>query len=102
YLLDRKNNPLFKFMIYDGQNQIRITIMDNSDINLLNRIERQINKFNNCIYCQACNSTCPVNAITVSNKKYIIDEKKCIHCKKCVMKFDSGCLVASALKIRKN
>jgi phosphoadenosine phosphosulfate reductase len=102
FILDRNNNPLFKFFIYEDENQIRLTIMDESDVNLLNRIERQINKFNNCIYCQACNSTCPANAIIVSNQKYIIDEKKCIHCKKCVMKFDSGCLVASALKIRKN
>ena len=36
---------------------------------------KQLNKFNMCIYCQACNSTCKYGALQVLNNNYFIDEK---------------------------
>lgn len=100
-LIDRKNNPLFKIMYKDGDNEVKVTIMRSDDKYIFNKIQKQFNKFNSCLYCQGCNSACPTGAIYVSNGKYIVDDTKCINCLKCIDKFDSGCLIASALKIKK-
>lgn len=100
-LIDRKNNPLFKIMYKDGDTEVKVTIMRSDDKYIFNKIQKQFNKFNSCLYCQGCNSACPTGAIYVSNGKYIVDDTKCVNCLKCIDKFDSGCLIASALKIKK-
>lgn len=100
-ILDKKKNPLFKLMYREDDNKVKVTIMKNEDKYIFNKIQKQFNKFNSCLYCQGCNSTCPTGAIYVSSGKYIVDDKKCINCLKCIDKFDSGCLIASALKIKK-
>ena len=100
-LIDRKNNPLFKIMYKDGDTEVKVTIMRSDDKYIFNKIQKQFNKFNSCLYCQGCNSACPTGAIYVSNGKYIVDDIKCVNCLKCIDKFDSGCLIASALKIKK-
>lgn len=102
YLVSKKTNEiLFKLLAKDGSDNVKITIMESKDRYIVNKIEKQLNKFNSCMYCQACNSACPVGAITVSNGIYQIDEEKCINCLKCIDKFDSGCIITSALKIKK-
>lgn len=100
-LIDKKNNPLFKIMYKDGDNEVKVTIMKSDDKYIFNKIQKQFNKFNSCLYCQGCNSACPTGAIYVSNGKYMVDDTKCVNCLKCIDKFDSGCLIASALKIKK-
>ena len=37
----------------------------------------------NCISCGACAATCPVNAISEGDEKYIIDPEICISCGAC-------------------
>ena len=100
-ILDKKKNPLFKLMYREDDNKVKVTIMKSEDKYIFNKIQKQFNKFNSCLYCQGCNSACPTGAIYVSSGKYIVDDKKCINCLKCIDKFDSGCLIASALKIKK-
>ncbi len=36
-----------------------------------------------CISCGACESECPVNAISAGDSKYEIDEATCIECGAC-------------------
>lgn len=36
-----------------------------------------------CINCGACESECPVNAITAGDDKYVIDAATCIDCGAC-------------------
>ncbi len=36
-----------------------------------------------CINCGACESECPVNAITAGDDKYVIDATTCIDCGAC-------------------
>lgn len=100
-VLDIKDNPLFKIIFKEGDTEIRLTIINLKDKYLYSKIMKQLNKFNMCIYCQACNSTCKYGALQVLNNNYFIDEKKCVHCLKCITKFDHGCLIASALAVKK-
>ena len=62
------------------------------------RFECQIRKYENCIYCSACDNTCPQLAIKTTKNKYEIDETKCDNCKKCVANFYNGCLKFDVLK----
>jgi phosphoadenosine phosphosulfate reductase len=102
YIISKKDNSsIFKLMFKFGSNELKVAVINSNDRYILNKIEKQLNKFNSCMYCLACNSACPVGAISVSNKKYFIDKEKCINCLKCIDKFDSGCLITSALKIKK-
>ena len=64
-------------------------------------VEDQLRKYQICIYCQACKSACPVGAIQISNDSYVIDSNICINCLKCIKHFTKGCLIASALVIKK-
>lgn len=36
-----------------------------------------------CINCGACESECPVNAISAGDDKYVIDSATCIDCGAC-------------------
>ena len=101
FILGKDGEPIFKILYKDMDNSVKITKMKSDDRYLFNRIEKQLNKFNSCLSCQGCNSACPTGAINVSNGIYLIDDLKCVHCLKCVEKFDSGCLITSALKIKK-
>ena len=100
FVLNRLKEALFKIVFKNDSREIKITLIDLKDRYLYGKITKQLNKFNTCIYCQACNSTCSFGALSVINGKYKIDEKKCVNCLNCINKFDMGCLVASALRTK--
>ncbi|MGL5356850.1 MAG: phosphoadenosine phosphosulfate reductase family protein [Cetobacterium sp.] len=100
FVLNRKKEALFKIIFKDKNKEIKVTLIDLKDRYLYGKITKQLNKFNTCIYCQACNATCSFGALSVINGKYLIDEKKCVNCLNCIGKFDMGCLVASALRTK--
>jgi phosphoadenosine phosphosulfate reductase len=93
-------------------NTIRISLNDKAIESTFNKtsikqhiwsyIDKQLRKYQICIYCQACIATCPFGALTVDNDDYIIDEEKCQHCLKCINHFPKGCLIASALAVKKS
>lgn len=100
FVLNRKKEALFKMTFKEKSREVRVTLIDLKDKYLYKKIIKQFNKFNTCIYCQACNSTCSFGALSVINGKYTIDENKCVNCLNCVNKFDMGCLVASTLRTK--
>ncbi|WP_320046568.1 phosphoadenosine phosphosulfate reductase family protein [uncultured Ilyobacter sp.] len=100
-ILSKNNEILFTVTYEAASNEVRATLVDLKDRYLYGKIMRQINKYNTCIYCQACNSTCSFGALSVNNSQYKIDENICTNCLKCVMHFESGCLIVSVLKIKK-
>ncbi|MDP0505977.1 MAG: phosphoadenosine phosphosulfate reductase family protein [Fusobacterium sp. JB019] len=101
YILSREGKVLFKIFYREQNPEIKITLVDTKDRYLYGKIKRQLNKYNSCVYCQACNSTCKFGAISVGDNSYKIDENKCVHCLNCVSRFQTGCLISSALKIKK-
>ncbi|MCF8001832.1 MAG: phosphoadenosine phosphosulfate reductase family protein [Halanaerobiales bacterium] len=99
FILDSDNNdPIFSLQGNEGSNQLRIKIIRDDNTRLLiQRIECQLRKYQNCIYCSACRNVCPNDAISLVNG-YKIDENKCDHCMKCVAHFHKGCLIVKALE----
>ena len=69
--------------------------------NLINRIKCQMRKYQFCIRCSACDSTCPYGAIDTIHGQYTIDENKCRHCKHCIAKFYNGCIMCDVLSSKK-
>lgn len=111
FVISKQNDMLLKISGAPKGRTVRITIfpaflkLANSFVNIKNAysyIERQIRKFQTCMYCMACNSVCPVGALKVTDGKYEINDGKCIHCLKCVTHFPAGCLLASALGTKNN
>lgn len=66
-----------------------------------NSKECQMRKYQFCIRCSACDSTCPHGAIDTIHGQYTIDENKCQHCKHCIAKFYNGCIMCDVLSSRK-
>ncbi len=100
-ILSPKNEILFTIAYERESTELRVTLVDLKERYLYGKIMRQLNKYNSCMYCQACNSTCSFGALSVSKGLYKVDENLCTNCLKCVTHFESGCLIASALKIKK-
>lgn len=101
YVLSKEETVLFKVLYREKGFEIKITLIDTKDRYLYGKIIRQLNKYNSCMYCQACNSTCKFGALTVGDNSYKIDENKCVNCLNCISRFEMGCLISSALKIKK-
>lgn len=85
-----------------GTTVIKVLPEERIDVaNLVNRIKCQMRKYQFCIRCSACDSTCPHGAIDTIHGKYTIDEHKCQHCKHCIAKFYNGCIMCDVLSSRK-
>ncbi len=81
-----------------NENSSLIKVVINSDKNvslLYKRIECQLRKYQTCILCSACDSVCPLGAISTLDK-YIVSDA-CIHCGKCISHFNGGCLINKTL-----
>lgn len=91
-----------ELIITYGTTVIKVLPEERIDItNLVNRIKCQMRKYQFCIRCTACDSTCPNSAIDTIHGKYVIDETKCIHCKHCIAKFYNGCIMCDVLSAKK-
>lgn len=85
-----------------GTNVIKVLPEERVDTtNLVNRIKCQMRKYQFCIRCSACDSTCPYGAIDTIHGAYKIDENKCKHCKHCIAKFYNGCIMCDVLSSKK-
>lgn len=60
YILDKNKEIIMKLLAKKGNKKLRVTAVNNNDQYFFYRIENQLRKFNTCIYCKACNSSCPV------------------------------------------
>lgn len=91
-----------ELIIKYGTTIIKVLPEERVDINtLVNRIKCQMRKYQFCIKCSACDSTCPHGAIDTIHGKYSIDSDKCIHCKHCIAKFYNGCIMCDVLSSKK-
>lgn len=102
---DRSNEyrKICDLVFKTGTNIIKVLPEGRVDVsNLVNRVKCQLRKYQFCIRCTACDSTCPNGAIDTIHGKYQIDETKCVHCKHCIAKFYNGCIMCDVLSAKKD
>lgn len=80
----------------EGGSIIKAIINSEKNVYLINqRIECQLRKYQTCILCSACDSVCPVGAITTLDKYRVSED--CTNCGKCIAYFNGGCLINKTL-----
>lgn len=100
------NTPILSIQPYtqDGyENSVKIKTMNVKDHDSLQRMASyQVKKYNSCRRCLKCESICSSGAISISADEYHINEKKCVHCKKCISSkyLDGGCTMDKYLRTK--
>ena len=89
-----KDDIIFQWS--EGSTIIKSIINSQKNVFLINqRVECQLRKYQACILCSACDSVCPMGAISTV-EQYIVSDA-CIHCGKCISYFTGGCLINKTL-----
>lgn len=108
YILDPvRKSPIMKLQGRIGSSNLRISVLDTpiADRTKMVEIELkfrcQVTKYQLCASCHACESVCPVSAIklnsTAGKFPYEVNERKCIHCYKCINHYNGGCYIRRVL-----
>ena len=95
------NKKLYSFQIEYNNEQYKLTIFDAIDPKLIYGIRRVIYKSAYCVQCEVCEVDCPTGALSIV-PKIKIDKEKCIHCHKCLISHDQGCISADCIRMIKN
>ena len=102
----RTNVPILSIQPFsqdEYEYSVKVKTMNVAKHNDLQRmVGYQIRKYNACRSCLKCESLCRYGAISIIGDRYMINDKKCKHCKMCVTaKFlDGGCLMDKYLKTK--
>lgn len=92
------NEPLVMLKGTRHRDQLRLSLLASGNRHLLlQRLERQIKKYQCCVGCHGCYSVCPKGAISL-NGCYRIDESRCIQCLSCVSSMKGGCVAVNSLR----
>ena len=71
-----------------------------NEILFLSHLKKVLNKATYCVHCEVCEVECPTGALSVV-PMVTVDEKKCIHCFKCLDFDEKGCVIANSIQISK-
>lgn len=89
-----RDDIIFQWM--ESSAIIKVIFTSDKNIYLMSqRVECQLRKYQACILCSACDSVCPLGAISTVDR-YIVSDN-CIHCGKCISYFTGGCLMNKTL-----
>ena len=82
----------------NDENSILLKINNITDeILFISHLRKVLNKTANCVHCEVCEVECPTGALSVV-PMVTVNEKKCIHCFKCLNFNETGCKVTSSIK----
>ncbi len=95
----RHKGGLYSYSIERSKTKQRISF-PNAGNNALftGLVKRALYKSTFCINCEACEVECPTGALTIVPEAKI-DKEKCVHCQKCLLFHELGCIVAHSLKV---
>lgn len=88
-------------IIYDTKkNQYTLTVHD-APAHLGFMMRRIVYKSAYCVQCEVCEVDCPTGALSIL-PTIKIDKNKCVHCHKCLMSHDLGCISADCVRMIKH
>lgn len=96
------NKEIFRFRISINEKE-QIVVFENTFNfpSFQGLLKRVFYKSTYCINCESCEVECPTGALSIL-PEVSIDRKKCIHCHKCLLFHDFGCIVANSLNVTGN
>lgn len=91
---------IFQFELTNSdENNIMIEFKNvGNEILFVSHLKKVLNKSTYCVHCEVCEVECPTGALSVV-PMVTVDEKKCIHCFKCLDFDEKGCVIANSIKI---
>lgn len=88
-------------VIYEPKkNQYTFTVHD-APAHLGFILRRIVYKSAYCVQCEVCEVDCPTGALSIL-PTIKIDKNKCVHCHKCLMSHDLGCISADCVRMVKH
>ena len=93
----RYEKQIYKFEGKTKDDTVIVTFFNTfQDLVLQGLLKRVFYKSTYCIDCTVCEVECPTGALSILPKPRI-DKGKCVHCKKCLLFHDHGCIAAYSL-----
>lgn len=91
-------SKIYALSINQNAGLIKIQIRDClSDVIFISLFKRIVNKSAHCVHCEVCEVECPTGALSVV-PFVAVNEKKCVHCHKCLTFKDDGCVAANSVR----
>lgn len=86
-----------------GDTQLSVSFGKKNTYLLQTRIEKQIEKYLNCVHCGGCAGVCLQGAISIRDGLYHIDDSKCTRCGRCVTTkyLKEGCVALNFGTVKK-
>lgn len=92
----RKNVYPYEVKLSGNVTIFKVYNSPSRDLELL--LNRLVYKTAYCINCEVCEVDCPTGALSVV-PSVKIDQSKCIHCHKCYLSHDRGCIAADCTRM---
>jgi len=97
FTVGSKNPFLISGVFGDTRIGISFAVHGNLETLARSRVDRQIEKYLNCVKCGGCVGVCPFGAISIAQDGLTIDDKRCVRCGKCTTTayLERGCVALS-------
>lgn len=89
---------IFPFEIVQKDNKCRFVVYGKFKPEVKYMFQRLVYKTAYCINCEVCEVDCPTGALSIT-PQVKIDKSKCIHCHKCFVTHDRGCIAADCSRM---
>ena len=97
----RYNGSIYQFEITNSDNGNGSTFVVNNagiDILFVSLLKKVCYKTAYCVHCEFCEVECPTGALSVV-PIVKIEKSKCVHCRKCLLFKDRGCVMANSINV---
>lgn len=96
----KHDGKIYDFEVQYNNNHYRLCVKDSS-AKLTFLLKRVVYKSAYCVSCEVCEVDCPTGALSIV-PKVKIDTTKCVHCHKCLLSHDLGCISADCVRMIRN
>lgn len=98
YIDLKHGNHIYTCVVEDKNDSILFSVkgVDANDVLFISHLKKVAYKSTYCVHCEVCEVECPTGALSVV-PRVSIDNRKCIHCMKCLDFDGKGCHAASSI-----
>lgn len=103
FTVGSQNPFLISGVVGDTRVSVSFGVYGSEEKLIRSRIERQIEKYLNCVRCGGCLGVCPVGAISMAKEGFAINDDKCTRCGRCttLTYIERGCIALGYVGAKK-